>query len=81
LAAVDWRLGARQDREAIKSYIARDSPDYAPVFVARIHDAAERLRLFPRMGRIVPEFQSPELREILFDNYRLVYRIDGDQPS
>ena len=29
----------------------------------------------PTRGRIVPEFNQENLRELLIDNYRLVYRI------
>ena len=30
------------------------------------------------MGRIVPEFQDENLREVVFQNYRIVYRIAGE---
>lgn len=33
------------------------------------------------MGRMVPEFQRPDVREIIYDNYRIVYVIDGDKLS
>lgn len=31
----------------------------------------------PRSGRIVPEFENPELREVIYGNYRIVYRVIG----
>jgi len=34
--------------------------------------------LFPKAGRIVPEYQDENLREKIFQNYRIVYRIKGD---
>jgi toxin ParE1/3/4 len=34
----------------------------------------ERLKLFPDSGRIVPERNSPEIREIVVGRYRVVYR-------
>lgn len=33
---------------------------------------------FPRIGRIVPEFGSEDLRELIVDNFRIVYEIDGE---
>jgi plasmid stabilization system protein ParE len=36
--------------------------------------AVERLAVFPESGRIVPEFRDPALREVLWRNYRIVYR-------
>ena len=30
-------------------------------------------------GRIVPEFERRDIREVLFRNYRIVYRVKEDQ--
>ena len=40
--------------------------------------AADRLSSFPRSGRVVPEFRQDEIREVLWRNYRLVYRARDD---
>ncbi len=37
------------------------------------------LALFPESGRVVPEYDRRDLRELLFQNYRIVYRIKGNQ--
>ena len=31
----------------------------------------------PRCGRIVPELDDPRFREVIYGNYRIVYRIIG----
>ncbi|HEY2115527.1 MAG TPA: type II toxin-antitoxin system RelE/ParE family toxin [Candidatus Angelobacter sp.] len=31
------------------------------------------------MGREVPEFQDPELRELLVYSYRIIYRVGTDE--
>jgi len=41
--------------------------------------AVQTLTIFPEMGRIVPEYRRPNLRELLFQNYRIVYRLTGDE--
>jgi plasmid stabilization system protein ParE len=56
-----------------------DSPYYAVNFVERILAQADKLSQFPEIGRIVPEFQHHDLRELVFQNYRIVYRIKGKQ--
>jgi plasmid stabilization system protein ParE len=38
-------------------------------------NSGESLVNLPTRGRIVPEFKQENLRELLLDNYRLVYRI------
>lgn len=47
----------------------------------RITRATRRLEAFPYSGRLVPEIARPNLRELLVGNYRIVYRVDGDDVS
>ena len=35
----------------------------------------------PRAGRQVPEYQDPDLRELLIDPYRMIYQLEGEQVS
>jgi toxin ParE1/3/4 len=77
---VDWTDPAIADLTAIRDYIARDSDQYARQFVGRIIEAVEKLPSFPEMGRKVPESRSRDkVREILFQNYRIIYRIASDR--
>lgn len=59
----------------IEDYISKDNPNRALKFTDRIINRGESLAQFPNKGRIVPEFSIPEIREILEQNYRIVYRI------
>jgi plasmid stabilization system protein ParE len=33
---------------------------------------------FPRLGRIVPEYDEESLRELIVGSYRIFYRVDAD---
>jgi len=79
VAEVIWAESALINLIEIAEFIGRDSPTYASAFVARIVDAVDRVALFPRLGRTVPEFGDENLREVIFQNYRIVYRIDGSR--
>jgi toxin ParE1/3/4 len=70
-----WSPQALRDLESIRAYIAGDSPAYAALVVERIVDGVERLATFPESGRIVPERDSPEVREVIVRPYRVVYRL------
>lgn len=73
-----WTPDAVESLEAIAEYIARSSPGYAGPFLARIVDATEMLEEFPWAGRTVPEFHVEAFREVIFQNYRIVYEVlDG----
>ena len=69
-----WSPRAVADLEEIRTFIDTDSPAWADLTVRRIVAAVERLEQFPDSGRMVPERQSPELREVISGNFRIVYR-------
>jgi plasmid stabilization system protein ParE len=72
-----WSPQSLRDLDAIHQYIARDSLRYADLTVGRIFNAVEHLLQFPRSGRIVPELDEPEIREIIVGRFRVVYRARG----
>lgn len=71
-----WTEPSLDDLKAIRDYIARDSETYAGDFVESILLGVEQLSRFPRMGRVVPEADSPDIRELIFRGYRIIYRVD-----
>lgn len=75
MAEIVWSPQAIQDLESIKSFVAHDSPHYAELLTQKLFAAVERLKDFPESGRVVPEIGDPVVREILWRNYRLVYRL------
>jgi addiction module RelE/StbE family toxin len=70
-----WSPQALRDLEAIRDYVATDSPRYAALVVERIVQGVERLSGFPESGRVVPERNDPQLREVIVRPYRVVYRL------
>ena len=70
-----WTRQAREDLREIRAFIAREAPVTAAIFVRRLRKSVERLREFPRSGRVVPELNRNDIREILKGNYRIIYRV------
>lgn len=66
-----------ENLEDISNYISKNSPLYAPIFVQKIISSVDLLIDFPFSGRKVPEFNNDNIREIIFHNYRIVYRINS----
>lgn len=77
MAEIRWTPQAADDLEAIAAYVALDSEHYASLFVIDVVSFIERLGVSPQRGRIVPEIQNPDLREIFFGNYRIIYRLQS----
>ena len=70
-----WSPQSLRDLESIRDYVATDSPRYAALVVERIIGAVERLPSFPESGRVVPERNDPQIREVIVRPYRVVYRL------
>lgn len=65
---------ALNDLERIVAYIAPHNPIAAERIGNQLLEATLSLREFPERGRVVPEIRRPELREIVFRSYRIIYR-------
>jgi toxin ParE1/3/4 len=79
VSRISWSPQALRELEAIRDYIAVDSPRYAELVVDRIVAAVERLQAFPDSGRVVPERNDPQIREVIVRPYRVVYRHRADE--
>ena len=66
---------ARFDLKEIVDYIKRDSVKYANLEKQKIQDAINKLPQKPLSGRVVPELNNENLRELIFRNYRIIYEI------
>jgi len=75
--SIYWSDKAKADLTDIGDFIARDNSRAAIQWIEKLMFAVEQAADMPFSGRIVPEFQRSELREIIRGNYRIVYRI-GD---
>jgi addiction module RelE/StbE family toxin len=73
---IKWTHEALEQLTEIEDFIAKDSPERAAVFVDQlIGHAEDSLPDNPRMGRTVPEIANPDIRELIFKKYRIVYRL------
>ncbi|MEW6087385.1 MAG: type II toxin-antitoxin system RelE/ParE family toxin [bacterium] len=76
---VIWSIPAKLDLKNIYDYIASDSRYYAVKVSQEFIEKSENLAQFPKMGRIVPERNDPNIRELIVNSYRLVYEISSNQ--
>ncbi|MCU1307780.1 MAG: hypothetical protein JWN45_2475 [Acidobacteriaceae bacterium] len=78
MSKIEWSQTALLDLTNIHSYISADSKFYADHFLARLVQAAERAGKHPQSGRRVPEADDDTIRELIFQNYRIVYQYRED---
>ena len=70
------------DRAAeIAEYIAQDKPSAAEKWINTVFSKVEQLKSAPEIGGIVPEINNRQFRELIYGNYRIIYRIEKKQIS
>jgi toxin ParE1/3/4 len=65
----------------IADRMAENNVEAAKVWLMDIFGAVDRLQKFPESGRVVSEVKRPNIREIIFKSYRVIYRVERKQVS
>ncbi|MBO6795056.1 MAG: type II toxin-antitoxin system RelE/ParE family toxin [Balneolaceae bacterium] len=73
---IEWSSTANKDALSIIEYISEDDPVSALALIEAIEEGLEAVAELPEMGRIVPEFMIPSIRELIIkEHYRVIYEI------
>ena len=67
-----------RDLDQIAAYIARDNPQAARKWIAKLRRTAEHAARTPLAARVVPEVQREDVREVFLRSYRIVYGVRAD---
>jgi plasmid stabilization system protein ParE len=65
----------------IAGYIVQDNPDAAESWISTVFEKVEHLKKFPESGRVVPETDNMTIRELIYGNYRIIYRVEEKRLS
>ncbi|MBW1911323.1 MAG: type II toxin-antitoxin system RelE/ParE family toxin [Deltaproteobacteria bacterium] len=76
-----WSPLAVDRASEIADYIAQDKPSAAEKWIDTVFFRVEQLKSSPEIGRIVPEINDSQFRELIYGNYRIIYRIETKQIS
>jgi toxin ParE1/3/4 len=74
-----WTKFAEAQLHAIHDYVAQTSPEYARRIVDNLTRRSIQIASFPFSGRMVPEYELNEVRELIEGPYRLIYLIHEDK--
>ena len=66
------------DLKEIYDYISYDSKKYAQYQILKIRNSIKILKQYKFSGKIVEEYNDENIREIIEGNYRIIYKILGD---
>ena len=76
-----WSPLAIDRASEISDYIAQDKPTAAEKWIKTVFSKVEQLKSSPEIGRIVPEIRNNQFRELIYGNYRIIYRIEQEKIS
>ncbi|MEZ8747368.1 type II toxin-antitoxin system RelE/ParE family toxin [Vibrio sp. 10N.286.49.E1] len=79
MAEVIWSEPALSDLNDIAEYIALENLVAAKQLVRNIFDKVERLSDFPESGRLSPELEHFNYREVVVNPCRVFYKQEGDK--
>jgi toxin ParE1/3/4 len=78
---VSWSPLAIDRVSEIAEYIARDNPGAAKSWADTVFEKVASLKSHPESGRVVPEVNNRAIRELIYGNYRIVYRVEEKRVS
>ncbi len=76
-----WSPLAVERASEIADYIAQDKTAAAAKWINVVFSKVEKLAFSPEIGRVVPEIKNDQFRELIYGNYRILYRIEKKQIS
>lgn len=74
---VVWSPLALSRVEEIVEYIGRDRPGAAGDWVAGLFENVSTLAMFPKRGRLVREVGRADIREIIYERHRVIYKLEA----
>lgn len=79
MISIHWSNKVFDDILLIKEHLGHSSEVLADRFVDKVFEKVELLKTFPQIGKMVSEFNRKDIRELIFKQYRIVYRIKNEE--
>ena len=78
---IQWSPLAINRVTEIAAYISKDNPNAAEKWIRGIFARTGQLATFPESGRHLIETTRKDIRELIWGNYRIIYRIETRRVS
>lgn len=72
-----WSTRALERVSEAVDYLAQYDANAAEAWVEGLFAKVEQVAFMPRMGRIVPELKREVIREVFYEGYRVIYKIQA----
>ena len=75
MVQVRWSRRIIGELHEVREYLHAYSPRSAERLTDALFTKASLLENQPLLGRVVPEAERPDVRELFYQKYRLIYRV------
>lgn len=72
-----WSPLALSRVEQIAEYLGRDRPGATRDWVAGLFEHVSTLAMFPQKGRAVREVGRADIREVIYERHRVIYKLEA----
>ena len=79
MVSITWSRRVIADIYAAAEYHGSFSPSFAKALTDGIFAKVALLETHPLLGRRVPESVRPDLRELIYKQYRIIYRVISER--
>lgn len=79
MVKIIWAERAIDDLINIGNYSSRFSDKYASSIISKLFNKVNILKKMPKIGRVVPEKNDENVRELIEGNYRIIYELRSDE--
>ncbi|RVU85487.1 type II toxin-antitoxin system RelE/ParE family toxin [Leucothrix sargassi] len=76
MAELIWTEPALTDLDEVAEYIALSNLPAAKALVGRLFEVVDRLEQFPESGRVPPELEGFNYREVIVNPCRVLYKVE-----
>jgi len=74
-----WTDSAVAQLQSIHDYLTQTSPDLCASYCRSPDETLYPDAAFPNSGRMVPEYERKDIREVIEGRYRIIYRVEASQ--
>lgn len=75
MVQINWTDDAKDDLNNIFQFISKESEYYAELTIVKILERVDMLYNNVNIGKIIREKQDSKFREILYKQYRVMYKV------
>lgn len=79
MVKIIWAERAIDDLTNIGNYSSRFSDKYASSIISKLFNKVNILKKMPKIGRVVPEKNDENVKELIEGNYRIIYELRSDE--